>query len=391
MMGAALALGLALAWAFRPQRVAVDLAPVARGPMVVTVDEEARTRIKERFIVSAPLAGRLSRVTLKPGDAVEAGRTVIAVLEPADPGLLDPRERAQAEARLKAAAAVRERMEPVLERAATALNYAERELDRARDLFAHNGMSRSDLDLKEEREATARAELKTEQFQARIADYELEAARAALFAGPAETEGRAPEWRFEVKTPITGRVLRVFQENATVVAPGAPLVELGDSADLEVEIEVLSTDAVKIVSGARVIIEHWGGDSPLAARVRVIEPAGFTKISALGVEEQRVLVRADFTGSAEARQAVGDAYRVEARIVIWEQPDVLKVPVGALFREGDQWAVLVVADGRASLRPIQTGRRNDREVEILDGLAAGEMVIVHPGDRLEAGTRVQAR
>jgi HlyD family secretion protein len=386
--GALLLAGL-LAWAFRPQRLTVDAAPAARGPLVVTVDEEGRTRIKERYVVSAPLGGRMLRVGLKPGDAVAAGRTVIAALEPTDPELLDPRTRAQAEARVKAAEAARERTGPLLERAVTDDAYATAELARARDLFAHNGISRQEFDLTEQRQATARAELKSAEFQARIADFELELARAALLGGTGPAE--PGPGRFELRAPITGRVLRVFQESEAVVAPGTRLVELGDPSDLEILVEVLSADAVQVKPGARVVIEHWGGEEPLAARVRVVEPAGFTKVSALGVEEQRVNVVADFAGAPDARRTVGDAFRVEARIVVWEAPDVLKVPVGALFHAGDQWAVFVVRGGRAALQAVQAGHRNDREVEILSGLAPGDTVIIHPSDKLEDGTRIRIR
>ncbi|MBL9214977.1 MAG: HlyD family efflux transporter periplasmic adaptor subunit [Opitutaceae bacterium] len=384
-------LAAALAWAFRPPRLAVDVAPAARGPLVVTVDEEGRTRIKERYVVSAPLAGRLLRVALKAGDPVAAGRTVVAVLEPGDPELLDPRARAQAEARVNAARAVQEQAGPLRERAHVAFEYARVGLERARQLYAGQGLSHEELDAAEQREAVAAADLRSAEFQERIANYEFELARAALLGEPDEANVAATGRRFEVRAPIDGRVLRIFQESATVVAAGTRLVELGDPADLEIEVEVLSSEAVKIAPGARVMIEHWGGDVPLAARVRVVEPAGFTKVSALGVEEQRVIVRADFTGPAETRRSLGDAYRVEARIVVWEGADVLKLPVGALFREGEQWAVFAVERGRAALRRVEVGRRNNREAEITAGLAGGETVVVHPSDKLQAGVRVAPR
>lgn len=382
------ALVAVLGWAFRPRPMQVDVAPVTRGSLVVTVDEEGRTRIKERHTVSAPLGGRLLRVVLKPGDAVEAGRTVIAVIEPSDPGLLDPRTRAQAEARVKAAAAARERMGPMVERAATAHDYAALELARARDLFAHNGISRQEFDVIEAREATASTELKSVRSELRIADYELEAAKAALLDEPATAEGGR---RFEVRAPITGRVLRVFQESSTVMAAGTPLVELGDPTDLEVEVEVLSTDAVKIVPGARVIIDHWGGEAPLAGRVRLVEPAAFTKVSALGVEEQRVLVRVDFADPLAMRRGVGDAFRVEARIVTWESANALMVPIGALYRRDGRWAVFTVKSGRAVSTQVEIGHRNTFAAEVRSGLVEGDSVILNPGDQLETNKRVWAR
>lgn len=391
LVAGAAVLGAVLVWAFRTPRREVDVASVSRGPLVVTVDEEGRTRIKEPYVVSAPLAGRLLRVALKPGDPVEAGRTVLAVIEPTAPELLDPRSRALAEARVKAAEAAQAGSRPLLERARAAREYAAADLIRARQLYADGGLSHQELDAAEEREAVAAAELQSAEFQTRIADYELDVARAALLVGTAEEGAGAAGGRFEVRAPITGRVLRVFQESATVVSPGTRLVEVGDPAALEIVVEVLSTDAVRITPGARVTVEHWGGVAPLPARVRVVEPAGFTKVSALGVEEQRVNVLADFTGPPEPRRAVGDAFRVEARIVVDETADTLKVPVGALFREGEDWSVFAVVDGRAVLRLVRINRRNDREAEILSGLTAGETVIVHPGDQLQDGTRVQPR
>jgi len=380
----------ALGWAFRPQPVSVNVSPVTRGPLIVTIDEEGRTRIKERFIVSAPLAGRLLRVALRPGDAVEAGKTVLTALEPAEADLLDPRARAQAEARLKSAEASRERSIPLLERARTAHDYAATDLARARELHASQGLSHRELDAAEQREAETSAELKSAEFERRIADYEVEVARAALVGrGPDEANGSEGR-RLEIRAPISGRVLRVFQESSTVVAAGTRLVEIGDPDDLEIVVEVLSTDAVKVRPGVRMLIEHWGGDESLPARVRTVEPSGFTKVSALGVEEQRVNVIADFTGPASAH-AIGDGFRVEARIVIWESADVLKVPSGALFRDGDEWAVFVVERGRAALRPVTIGRRNSREAEVLGGLAAGETLVLHPGDNVEAGTRLRLR
>jgi HlyD family secretion protein len=383
-----LGLGLAggLAYAFRPQPVGVDVARVARGTLRVTVEAEGKTRLKDRYVVSAPLAGRLLRVELKAGDAVEAGRTLLAAIEPADPELLDPRARAEAEARVKAAEAAQARAGPLLGHARTAAEYARTELERAQRLYAASTVSHQDLDNAEQRERLTADELKSAEFAAQIAAFELEQARAALLGGPASGSASA---RFELGSPITGRVLRVFQESSTVVPAGARLLELGDPANLEVEVEVLSGDAVKIPTGAKVFLEHWGGEAPLPARVRMVEPSAFTKISALGVEEQRVYVIADFTGPPAARRAVGDGFRVEARIVVAEGENILKVPTGALFREGGDWAVFVAQGGRAVLQKIQIDRRNDLEAEVLSGLDEGATVIIHPSDRVSDGVRVR--
>ena len=379
----------AIAWAFLPVPVPVDTAPVARGTMRVTVDEDGKTRIKERYTVSAPLAGRLARIRLKAGDPVEAGKTELAVIDPADPALLDPRARAQAEARVNAAQATLQQAEATRARASAAHEQAQTELARIRELEAHSAGQQLELDQAVTAERMRAAEHKAAGFACDIATFELEQARAALLHGAGE--GGATDWRFVIRTPISGRVLRVLQESEAVVAPGVPLLELGDPANLEARIDVLSTEAVPIRPGAPVIFEHWGGEAPLHGIVRTVEPAAFTKISALGVEEQRVYVIVDFTDPPQARAALGDEFRVEARIVVWEQADVLKVPAGALFRTADSWCVFTVQQGRAQVRKVQVGRRNAEEAQVLSGLAEGEPVIVYPGDRVQAGVRVSPR
>jgi HlyD family secretion protein len=388
---AALVAAGALVYAFLPAPVEVDVAPVTRGPLQVTVDADGKTRIKERYVVAAPLAGRLLRVDLHPGDAVTAGKTPLASIEPADPALLDVRARAEAEARVRAAEAAQDRAEAERGRARQADELARHDRERARQLAASHSASREELERVEHRERMAAEELRSAEFALRIAAFELEQARAALLRTRPDSPGELEDWRLTVLAPIDGRVLRVFQESATVVSPGTRLLELGEPADLEAEIDVLSADAVKVRPGARVLLERWGGDRPLQGRVRVVEPAGYTKISALGVEEQRVWVIVGLTDPPEARAALGDAYRVEARIVTWEGDDVLKAPAGAVFRHGDGWAVFLVRGGRAGLRPVQVGQSNGLETEILAGLEAGDRVIVHPGDRVRDGVVIRPR
>jgi HlyD family secretion protein len=376
----------AIGYAFRSQPVPVETAPVIRGPLQVTVDHEGRTRIKERYVVSAPLSGRLQRVELDPGDPVKANETVLASIAPADPALLDPRARAEAEASVKAAEAAERRATPDLERARAADQMARSDLERAQQLRGSGAISNQEFEGAELKARTAAEELKAAEFALQIAIFELEQARAVLNPG-SQLNGGA---RFEIRSPVNGEVLRVFQESESIVQPGTHLVEVGDPRDLEMEIDVLSTDAVKIKPGDKVIVEHWGGPAPLLGRVRVVEPAGFLKISALGVEEQRVNIIADFVDPPEKRASLGDAYRIEARIVISEADNVLKVPAGALFREGENWAVFAVEGSRAKLRIAQIGRRNDLEAEVLKGLREGENVITHPGDKLRDGVRIQA-
>jgi HlyD family secretion protein len=368
--------------------VEVDETAVARGPLRVTVDEDGKTRIKERYVVSAPLAGRLQRIRPRPGDCVRAGKTQLAVLEPSDPPLLDDRARAEAEARVHVAEAGRRQAAPKLERARVAHAQAVSELKRMRRMAVGTEVSMQDLEAGEHKERMAQEDIKAAQFALQIADFELEQAKAVLKRTGPRSPGDMESWRFEITAPVDGRVLRVFQESLTVVTPGQQLLEVGDSADLEVEVDVLSADAVKVAPGAKVFLEHWGGDGPLLGQVRLVEPSGFMKKSSLGVEEQRVNVIIDFLDPPEKRSRLGDAYRVEARIVIWSADDVLKVPAGALFREGDDWAVYVVEDGRAQLRRVQVGRGNGLESEITAGLAEGDVVVLHPGDKVRPGGAV---
>ncbi len=322
---------------------------------------------------------------------MEAGRTLLTEIEPTEPELLDPRTLAQAEARVKASEATREQAVPLLERARTAHEFAKTEIERAKKLFANGTISHQELDNAEQKELTTGEELKSAQFALRIADYEMELARAALLRTRPANSTDSASLDFKIFSPINGHALRIFQESSAVVPAGARLIELGDPSDLEVEIDVLSADAVKIKPGAKVFLEHWGGEAPLLGRVRIVEPSGFLKISALGVEEQRVNVIADFEGPPQERKGLGDAYRVEARIVIWEAAAVLKVPIGALFRVDDEWAVFGFVEGRAMLRKVTLGPRNDLESTVLAGLAVGDAIILYPSDQVGNGRSVRPR
>jgi HlyD family secretion protein len=366
-----------LIYLFRPLPVEVDLAPVVRGPLLVTVDREGKTRLRERYVVSAPLKGRLRRLDLHVGDAVKEGATVLAVIEPADPSLLDARTRAEAEAKESAAKEARSLAE-------ANLTQNKSELERARKLLAKQGASQEEYDRAEHKERAAR-------FALKIAEFELAQARATLLRLRPRSPGEADVGFLSIRSPISGCVLEVFQESSRVVTPGMDLLRIGDSHDLECVIDVLSTDAVKVRPGARAILERWGGAEPLQGRVRLVEPGGFTKVSALGVEEQRVNVLIDFAEPREKWKALGDAYRVEARIVVWEGADVLKVPAGALFRRGDEWVVFRVVNGKAQLTPVRTGHGNGLETEVLEGLSEQDQVVVHPSDRVSDGVAVVPR
>jgi HlyD family secretion protein len=410
----------AIAWGMRPAPVEADLATVTRGLIRETVDQDGKTRIRERYTVSAPLAGRLMRIGLDPGDKVEAGKTILAQIEPRDPELLDARAVLQAEANVKAAAAKLKQATPLLEEATAAQEYAESELKRIRDArqSSPGAVSQSQVDNALMEYRMRSAVVRSAQHAEEIAQFELAQAKAALLrsrphageesaadsggsssdstpdgaedaASHAETP--TPGWHFTIPSPITGRVLKVFQESSAVVTAGTNLLELGDTDDLEVEIDVLSREAVKIRPDAAVLLEHWGGDEVLHGSVRLVEPAAFTKISTLGVEEQRVNVIVDLLDPPSQREALGDGFRVEARIVIAQAADVLKVPTSALFRVGDKWAVFRVEDGVARQQIVKLGLQNGLEAEAVAGLQEGDQVVTHPGDNIVDGVKVVSR
>lgn len=380
-----------IVFAFIPKPVEVESASVTRGPMRVTVDEDGQTRIREKYVVSAPLAGQLQRIILREGDEVEAGRTVLARIEPGDPSLLDARALAEAEARVRRAEAALQQSATWLEQARAELDFAEDEFARLRTAADQGAATSHELNAALTEYRTASEAYNGAQFEQEIAKFELELARAALIRSRPGDDQTINRTQLEIHAPIDGRVLRVFQESMAVVQAGAPLLELGDPTDLEIVVDVLSTDAVRIQPGAEVIFEYWGGEEPLHGRVRLIEPQAFTKISALGVEEQRVNVIIDFTDPPEVRHSLGDAYRVEARIVVWEEEDVLQIPTSALFRMGADWATFVLREGAAVLRRLEIGRQTGLQAQVLSGLEKGDVVVTHPSDEVEDGRSVVVR
>ncbi|MBX3422355.1 MAG: HlyD family efflux transporter periplasmic adaptor subunit [Pirellulaceae bacterium] len=389
---AGLILAAGAAWyLFSEQPVTVDLATVARGPLRLTVHDDGRTRIREKYTVSTPVGGRLIRIDLKPGDSVSAGETILSVIEPTDPALLDPRSLAEARARESAAEARLAQVEPRQLLAQERLKFAESELQRLRTLHGSQAVSQQEVDAAVLALDAAQSELAESNYAHEIAKFELRMTRAAMIhTGQQTGYSDSDSFRFPILAPISGKVLRVLQESATILPAGAPLLEIGDPNDLEIEVDVLSTDAVKIRLGASVYVEHWGGEQPLRGKVRLIEPSAFTKVSALGIEEQRVNVIIDFDRQQDL-SVLGDGYRLEASVVVWEDDDVLKAPIGALFRSDSDWAVFVNAAGRAELRRVTIGKRNDLEAQILDGLSEGTQVIVHPGDQISSGARLKPR
>ncbi|MXX75192.1 MAG: HlyD family efflux transporter periplasmic adaptor subunit [Holophagales bacterium] len=374
----------------RPQPVPAELAQVTRGPLEVTIDEEGETRVRDRFVISAPLAGRVLRIELEPGDAVVAGETVLAVFLPSAPVLLDARSRAEAEAVVETATAALGQAEANYERAAAELVYSRSEAGRylrlsQEGIVSVETMESAQLDLDTRQEAVEAAD-----YAVRTARSELQAARVRLLRFSAESAEDMNGTAIRIVSPVSGVVLRRVRESESVVPAGEALLEVGDPAQIEVVTDYLSKDAVRMRSGQRVLIDRWGGDRPLLGRLRRVEPSGFTKISALGVEEQRVNVVIDIVDPPAVWAGLGDGFRVETRVVVWESADELKAPTGALFRRDENWAVFAVEGGRAALRDIEVGERNAREAQVLGGLEPGEQVVVYPSDSLNDGSPVSA-
>jgi HlyD family secretion protein len=376
-----------VAWGLWPKPVLIETGVVARGPLTVRVSEEGKTRVRNRYVVAAPIAGKMRRVPLKAGDEVVAGETLLTTIEPIAAPLLDPRARIQAEAAVSMQEASRKQAVEVLDAKRTTLQLAEADRDRVRAAKLQGSVSAMDRDRVEGEASMRAAEVRAAEFALQVIDYELAQARANLERPEAGGRGNL----IEVRSPVTGRVLKVMQESETIVSPGVSILEIGDPADLEIEAEILSRDAVAIHPGDSVEIEQWGGENALKARVRRVEPAAFTKISALGVEEQRVIVLSDLVDSPEMAKRLGDRFRVEVRVAIWRTESALIVPAGALFREGNTWKTYVLGRGRAQLRAIDVGHSDGRLTEILSGLQVGDEMLLHPPDTVGDGTRVKKR
>ena len=372
--------------AFRPQAINVDTALATVGNLSITVEEDGKTRIREKYIVSTPVAGRLSRIELKAGDEICDAASRIAVIQPAQPSMLDARAEAQAKARVDQAETAVRRAAALAEQVQVEYELAQSKFQRAEKLAQTNAISKAELDDARSRFLVLSQRTRTVKFDSEIAKYELQMAQAALLQF-SDGDDRAAQ-PFEVFAPEHGQVLRVFQESATVVNVGTPLVEIGDPQNLEMEIDVLSTDAVRIRPGARLTIEHWGGDAPLSGIVRLVEPAAFTKISSLGVEEQRVNIIADFDVPAGELTTLGDGYRIEARITVETLPAVVQIPNSSLFRHRGQWHVFLVADEVAQMQPVDIGKQNDSHTEVVSGINQGERVVLYPSDQIRNGSRV---
>lgn len=377
----------------RPQVVPVDIAKVEVGNLEVTVNADGMTRIKDVYEVSAPVSGQVLRSPVQIGEAVVADDTIVARIEPGEPAFLDERARAQAEAAVAQAEAAQLLAEANLRAAEADLDNAQRQFDRIFALHERDAASDAQLEQSEVALDVAAAQFDSARATQRMRDSELAAARAVLVepSGNSHPDADAANCCISLTAPVSGQVLSIENESARTVAAGTPLLTIGPKNDLEITVDLLSTDAVRIAPGAGAYVERWGGDSTLMAKVTEIEPAAFTKVSALGIEEQRVKVLLDFVTPAEDRPTLGHNFRVYLRIVEWHGSDVLTLPISALFRENGDWAVFTVADGVAHLTPVEIGKRNTDIAQVLGGLSDGDVVITHPSDRVSEGVQVVDR
>ena len=385
----AIAIVAALVWGFWPAPLLVEPATVVRAPFSVTVEEEGVARVKDHYVISAPVAGYLQRITLEVGDNVQQDQ-VLAVLEPLRPDVLDARSRALAEAKVAAAQDAVSSAEQQGKAARAEASFASKDYARKKRLQEQELVSQTDLDAAAARDREAQARLRSSEFAVEVARHELEAAQTALQYSISANGVEATE-TVTIRAPLASRVLAVHHESEGVVTTGEQLLEIGDPAALEIAVDVLSADAVRIRPGMAVHLLRWGGPKPLQAVVRTVEPTGFTRVSALGVEEQRVWVIADIVSPRSEWEQLGDGYRVEAEFVLWSGDRVLQVPSSALFRVGREWAVFVIADGRADQRIVTIDRSSGLAMQVVDGLEEGDIVILHPDDRIADGVRVKTQ
>lgn len=382
LVAAVAGIAVLLVLAFRPSALDVDVATVGRGALQETLEQEGKTRMHDSFVLASPVAGRLKRIELHAGDRVKVGEIVATI----DPVPLEPQQRAALEARLQTAQELEREAAARVQRAQADSSQAKADLERATKLAAEGVIAREALEKAQTGDKTANKELDAALFKSKAAASQVEEAKAALLATAAQDPAGIKT--VYLRSPVPGRILRLIEQSERVVGQGTPVVSIGYTPRLEIVADYLTTDAVKISPGMPALIEEWGGSKPILARVRLVEPGAFTKISALGVEEQRVNVVLDFVSAPEQ---LGDAYRVEVRVITWQSPSVLKVPLSALFRRGDDWNVFIAETDRASRRNVKIGHRSDLEAEVLDGLREGERVIVHPGNELTDASRIRIR
>lgn len=380
---------LATGYGLIPGAIDVDLVNVFRGPLQVTIEEEGRTRLKERFVISAPTSGVMQRIDAKVGDPVQKGQAV-AVLEPLRSQALDPRSLAEAEASVSAATAALKASREKERAAAADADYLEKKLERITNLHASGYVAKDQFDQAASEVKKAQAVRLSAEAAVNVARFELDRTRVALQSFTSIKNSESHHIIY-IPSPITGAIFRIYRESEGTVGAGEPLMDIGNAENLEIRVEVLSSDAVRIKKGTPVLFKRWGGDEPLSGAVRIVEPAGFTKISSLGVEEQRVLIIADILSEPDKWRALGDGYRLEAHFVVLEAKDVLQVPNSALFRSGKDWAVFASDKGKALKRLVEVGQRNGFTAEILSGIHENDKVIAHPDEAISDGTRIQYR
>lgn len=375
-------------YGFMPQPIEVETVHPTVGSLVITVDDDGETRIREYHMLSAPVSGKLLRIDLQAGDSVVAGETEIARIQPSDPSLLDARTRQQAEAHVRVVAAIHRQANSAVQRAEEVLTLAERDFERAKKLKQSDAIAEAQYDAVENRFRLAIEDVRSAELALRVALYEIDQAEATIRDVKA-THDLDDENFFTLVSPITGKVLAVHRDDSGVILLGTPIATLGDPTDLEIVVDVLSTQAVRVFQGDPARIEHWGGNEPLDGVVRVIEPSAFLKVSTLGVEEKRVNVIIDFTDPFQDRSTLGDGYRVEAKIIVDETPESsLSIPVSALFREGNGWRAYRVTDGVAELAMLKVGRSDGSMIEVVAGLEKSDRVIMHPSESIRSGVKV---
>ena len=397
---AAIGVGLAgLVWFAWPQPLLVDTAIVTKGPMEVTVDDDGKTEVRHVYTVSAPIAGKVMRISQPMGenpisrhvgDQVAANETVVAVMQPVTPGFVDFRSRQEIEAAVAAADAAVKYAESEVHRLEAAVSFYRAELSRAQTLIRTQAVSVEALDKAKFDAESNEASMASAKAQVQVWQSVRGSLAARLIDPSSEVARSDPACCIQLRAPVSGRVLKIVQESEAAVQAGTPLIEIGDPLDLEVVADLLSSDAVQIEVGAPVRIDGWGG-TPIRGKVVRIDPAGFLKVSALGIEEQRVRVTIDFVDAPEAWMRLGHDYRVIVHVTTWSSEDALAVPVSALFRKGDEWAVFAIENGRAQTTIVKIGHRNSRIAEVVGGLPAGAQVVVHPSDKVSEGTRVTQR
>lgn len=376
------------AYALREKPQLVDVGAVTRGPMRVTVSQEGVTRVRQVYAVSSPIAGHLARTVLDEGDAVKAGITVVAAIHPLDPPLIDSRSEAELIAARDAARAAVSMAEIDLKRLQSDLQFSRDNLQRAQALAKTNFLAQSALQKASTDVEVLEAQIGSAKAAIELRKAELASAEARLI--PPKDPNRRPEASccIYLTAPVDGVILSVFARSEQPVAIGTKIAEIGDPADLEVTVDLLSSDAVRIAPGSKAEIFDWGGDKALSATVRRIDPAGFTKVSALGIEEQRVNLVLDLE---DKDPRLGHGFRVYARLTLWQSEETPQVPISALFRDGRQWSLFAIRDGRARQVAVEIGHMNDETAELIGGLAEGDQVILHPSDVISEGTLVEQR